>query len=107
MRILAVPACNLHALNAAERSRYQELRGRLLAAARERRELANGYEFRLDGDAVGLVEAAEWMDLERRCCPFLTLELAASGQEPDMWLRLTGLAGVKEFLGAEFGLDQK
>jgi hypothetical protein len=97
MRILSVPACNLYALNAVERSRYQELRGNLLAAARERRKLSNGYEFRLDGAALRLVDAAEWMDLERRCCPFLMLELAASGREPHVWLRLTGPAGVKEF----------
>ena len=102
MRILAALACNLYALNAMERSRYQESRGRLLAAVRERRELANGFAFRLDGEAVSRAVAKEWMDLERRCCPFLTLELAGSGQEADVWLRLTGGPGVKEFLAGEF-----
>ena len=76
----------------------------MLAASRERRELANGYAIRLDGGAVRPADVAEWMELERRCCPFLTLELAASRRERDWWLRLKGPPGVKEFLGAEFAI---
>lgn len=95
-------ACNLNAISAAERPRYSELMKRLRAAVRERQELSDGYTYRLDGKSVSLPEVAEWIHLERLCCPFLTLQLEASGQANDWRLHLRGPAGVKAILDAEF-----
>ena len=100
-RSLQVLACNPSAIDDAARPRYQELRSRLLSAVRERRELPSGYAFLIDATAITLPEAAEWMDMERRCCPFLTLQLETSGNEENCWLSLSGPAGVKAFLAAE------
>ncbi len=98
-------ACNRSAITAAERPRYDELFRRVRAAVRDRSEVASGYAFRLDGKAVTLPEVAEWMAMERRCCPFFTLDVATSGGDPDCWmLTLTGPAGVKAVLEAEFPL---
>jgi len=38
---------------------------------------------------------AEWMGMERLCCPFLTLQLSAAGSQPVWLLSLTGPSGVK------------
>jgi hypothetical protein len=93
-------ACNMKALSAAERARYQEVTKALLEAAQEKRELSNGYGFRLP--AASLMSAAEWVSLERRCCPFFTFEIEQSRDEGAVWLRVTGSEGVKAFIRAEF-----
>jgi hypothetical protein len=46
---------------------------------------------------VSLAGVAEWIALERRCCPFFRFQLDVEGETGPVWLRLTG-AGVKEFL---------
>jgi hypothetical protein len=95
-------ACNLKAISSAERPRYNDLTKRLRAAARHQSELANGYAFQLDGKAIGLQEVAQWISLERLCCPFLKFQLSASGQDAVWVLKLTGAEGVKALLKAEF-----
>ena len=95
-------ACNLRAIKAAERPRYTELAKRIRASIRNRREIANGYVFRLDSNIVTLPEAAEWINMERLCCPFLTLQLSAAGNETDWTLTLTGPEGVKPLIVGEF-----
>ncbi len=97
-----VIACNLKAIAPAERQRYDELTKRVRAAVRERRELADGFTYKMDGKAITLPETAEWLSLERQCCPFLTFQLSVAGKESDWGLSLTGPAGVKALLTAEF-----
>jgi len=48
--------------------------------------------------------AAEFITLERLCCPFLTLALEVERERGPLWLKLTGREGVKPFLRAELGL---
>lgn len=95
-------ACNLKAISETERPRYHDLTKRLRSAARGRSELANGYAFELDGKAISLPEAAEWIGMERLCCPFLSFQLSASGDQMDWQLKLTGPRGAKAVLQAEF-----
>jgi hypothetical protein len=104
-------ACDVSALTEAERARHRQLSGKLIAALVRRVELSNGYAFvldfsRLPADAQGrpfcVVEAAEWVDLESRCCPFLEFGIDLRPKERLTTLRLTGAAGVKWFLASEF-----
>lgn len=95
-------ACNPKAISAAERPRYAGLVKRLRAAVRDRTEISDGYAFKLDSKSITLPEAAEWIAMERLCCPFLTLQLSASGNQAHWVLTLTGPAGVKALLEAEF-----
>ena len=99
-------ACNLKAINAAERRRYNELVKRIRAAIRGRREIATGYAFKLDSKTVISSEAAEWIAMERLCCPFLTLQLSAVGNQAHWVLTLTGPEGVKPLITAEFPVHQ-
>jgi hypothetical protein len=89
----------LDALTPAERARSAELLGELRAAMAERSELGDGWEFRLR-DGTSLARVAEWIALERRCCPFFRFRLDVEGEDGPVWLRLTG-AGVREFLAAQ------
>ena len=95
--------CRLDALTEVERARSAALQGELRAAMVERAELDDGWAFRLR-DGVSLPGVAEWIALERRCCPFFRFQLDVDGNDGQVWLRLTG-DGVKEFLAAQSARD--
>jgi hypothetical protein len=95
-------ACRPAALTADERERSRILRNEIAAAASKTVELPNGYSFLLRGDPQVFRSAAEWITLERRCCPFLSFEIVwAQGDATAPRLSLTGPAGTKGFLAAE------
>jgi hypothetical protein len=97
-----VIACNLKAISAADRPRYNDLTKRLRGTVRDRNEVPDGYLFKLDSKGITLPEVAAWISLERLCCPFLTFQLSTSGNQADWLLKLTGPTGVKPLLEAEF-----
>lgn len=88
--------CNLGAFDTRELQRYGQYRQAIRAATRETRELPDGYGLHLGTDTF--LEAAEWIVLEHRCCPFLNFKLELT-DESDVWLSVTGPEGVKAFLG--------
>jgi len=96
-------ACNMAALTKAERATHGKVSRRLLGAVEDRRELENGYAFRLPPQA--LVTAAQWVSLERRCCPFFTFAIEAAKDGGPLWLSVTGSRGIKPFIRDEFGLE--
>jgi hypothetical protein len=97
--------CNAKALGKAERQRYNELIAKLATARIETQELQDGYGFRLKSpEAVSLVEVAEWISYERRCCPFFHFEFELLEDGGPLWLKLRGSEGVKPFIRAEFGI---
>jgi hypothetical protein len=109
-------ACDVNALSASQRERHRALGGRLHSAVVDRVELANGYTLvldlgRLPADSAGapfcVVEVAEWVDLESRCCPFLDFGIDVSEKGRTVRLRLTGEKGVKAFLKTELGLMEE
>ena len=105
-------ACRLDALSPAQRARHQKLTALVQRAVVGTRELPDGWELALDlsrlpadaqNDPVCVVEIAEWVDLEARCCPFLDFGLSVRGKGTgSVALALTGGPGVKEFLRMEF-----
>jgi hypothetical protein len=94
-----VIACNLGALDRPEQRRRADLAETVSRHAATIVETADGYALRLD-EAGFLVQAIEWIALERRCCPFLRFEISFEPGSGPVWLRLGGAAGVKEFLAA-------
>lgn len=71
-------------------------------AVAEVRETDGGYAYRLPSDAAWLIEAANLIDLERRCCPFLRFQLTVEPDGGPIWLELSGPRGTKEFLATVF-----
>jgi hypothetical protein len=94
-------ACNLKALNAEERKRHDKLSEVLFSSVEERRELPDGYAFRL-AKTITMPTAAEWTELESKCCPFFDFHLEKSREHGALWLQLTGRPGVKQFIREEF-----
>jgi hypothetical protein len=97
----AGPACQMSVFDERQQRRHDELQGRFGSVVQETRELPDGYAFRLVSDAGAFVGVAEWITLDRLCCPFMEFRLEWKGGEA--WLSLTGGAGVKEMLHAAMG----
>jgi hypothetical protein len=97
-------ACNLGALDEGQRERRAELAVRLQSSVREIVQIADGYAFRLQSNDKILLEIAEFVSLERRCCPFLNFQISLNEGDDAITFRLSGRDGVKEFLAAEFGI---
>jgi len=91
--------CNIDSMTPVQRVRYRELTGMLKESARVEN-LPNGYRLNLPGNLW--MQAAEFVTLERLCCPFLTFNLGM--RENSAHLELTGEEGVREFLQHELGL---
>jgi hypothetical protein len=96
-------ACNLDAISASERPRYNELRRILAAAAAGKRELPDGVAIQISTERMPLAQLAEWISLERKCCPFFEFRIEVAPKSGPVWLSLTGRPGVKEFLSQAFG----
>jgi hypothetical protein len=96
--------CRVHTFNPIERLRYSELTARLSEARIEARELLDGYAFRLLPENISLIEVAEFVSLERRCCPFFDFAVELERNNGPFWLKLRGDQGVKLFIRAEFGI---
>jgi hypothetical protein len=94
--------CNLKALSPAERTHHTALGEKLRAAVIDRRELPDGLAFRLSPTSMTLTELADWVDAERKCCPFLDFHITLERESGALQLTLTGREGVKEFLLADF-----
>ena len=61
-------------ISPAQSSRYRELAQKLRCAIQNRGELSNGYTYTLGAQAIVLLEVAEWITMERLCCPFFTFQ---------------------------------
>jgi hypothetical protein len=97
----------MNALSSQERSRRAELFSELSQAVREIQELADGYGVRFASNAKLWMSVAEFVTLERMCCPFLFFSLSAEAENGAMWLRITGREGVKAFVAAELRLPDQ
>ena len=90
------------AISASERPRYNELRKMLAASAAGKRELPDGIAVQISTERMALAQLAEWIALERKCCPFFEFKIEVAPESGPVWLSLTGRAGVKEFLSQAF-----
>jgi hypothetical protein len=99
-------ACRPHALDKVQRKRQQELLDLMHRSAQAKEDLAEGVALRLPADLALFQQAAEWIGLERRCCPFVRFTLEWKDDDT-VWLRLEGGPGVKEAIAAEMGLESQ
>jgi len=96
-------ACNVNALNAAERHRHFDELGPALRSVRTAvRELPNGYEFDFRGDPKTVAMLVEWAAQERLCCPFFDIDLRMNRENGPVTMRLTGRPGTKDFIKVDF-----
>lgn len=108
MTAVTVPAISLAcvpaAIPATERAAHFRLGKELFGTqCQQRVDADGGFAFRF---ASGSFEQlARFVVNERKCCPFLRIELCSDPGDGPVWLRLTGPEGTRAFLTAELELD--
>lgn len=95
-------ACRPDAMTAMQRQRYSTVRQELSKSILETQELPDGYAFGYAANATTILLLAEFVTLERLCCPFLRFTLELIGTEDKVWLKLTGDEAAKRVLEAGF-----
>ena len=96
-------ACRPNALDKAQRQRQQALLATVRRTVVAKRDLPDGVALSFPANPTAFVELAEWISLERRCCPFVAFALEWS-EDDRVSVRLTGQPGVKSFIAAEMGI---
>jgi hypothetical protein len=70
----AVPSadfsCNINGIPLQTRAHYHQLVAALIRAIDEKRELPDGYAFRIKTERITAEQLVEWVNLEKQCCPF-------------------------------------
>ena len=99
--------CNIAALLPAERVRHKQLTDKLTSLRKEVIEMEKGYEFQYSPSEVSLLELADWVAAEGKCCPFFDFHIDLEREGTLLCLRLTGAEGIKAFIRSEFQVPTK
>ncbi|HYL73396.1 MAG TPA: hypothetical protein VEU96_04285 [Bryobacteraceae bacterium] len=96
-------ACDRAALTPEARKRhFEELGPKLRAIHKSVKELPDGYAFEFSADPATFHLVAEWAGGEHLCCPFFDIDLHQEREKGGaFWMRLTGRAGVKQFIESD------
>jgi hypothetical protein len=86
-------ACNLNAHTPEQRFRHRELLRGILAKKLEAHEQANGYTITLTAETSLITELAEYISLERLCCPSVRLSLTCEANNGPLVLEISGAHG--------------
>ena len=101
-------ACDLTVFTQAQRERLRGLVRRVFDACLAAEELPDGYRLRFPADpdqadaAPFSITIAEWITLERLCCPCIRFAIEFEDERGPIAVRMTGRPGIKPFLLAEF-----
>ena len=66
------------------------------------KELENGFSYRFLSEKSILLDLVNIIDLERKCCPFLSFKLVLEAGSDFVFLELTGAKGTKEMIKSLF-----
>ena len=94
-------ACDMTVIPPEQRSAHLATSRDFFSHIEEFRELSNGYEFRFASESSLRVKLAEFVSLEKLCCPFLSFTIEVDAEGGPVWLRFTGRDGVKTFIREE------
>lgn len=93
-------ACTLNDAEFQERERA--VMQKLIPTVLETIETESGYAYHFPSEGDSLANLAEFIVLERECCPFLDFKLTVVRAGGDIWLELSGPPGAKEFIASFF-----
>ncbi|MEP6925897.1 MAG: hypothetical protein ABI954_15625 [Pyrinomonadaceae bacterium] len=91
-------ACTLS--DSAFRVRRNDVVQKIVPAIIETKELENGFAYRFPADDEWLLELAQFVIFERKCCAFLSFKLSIESGQVSIWLELTGQPGAKDFIAS-------
>lgn len=98
-----VIACdrNLTAMDETQKARHRIVSRHVESAALGAEPVSGGFAIRYPAEADTVVRLAEFITLERLCCPFFDFGIRLDAGADHVELRITGGPGVEEFLQAE------
>jgi len=96
-----VLACNSAAIPKEVRPLHQANTKRIFTSVQEVRELETGYALRLADETDLLQTVVAFLRYERLCCPFFHFKLEMEPDQGPVWLHITGVIDVKDFLQRE------
>ena len=99
--------CNTRALTATERARHKQMTDKLMSVRKEVVETEKGYEFQYSPSDISLLELADWVVAEGKCCPFFDFHIDLECERKLVCLRLTGEEGIKPFIRSEFQVGSR
>jgi hypothetical protein len=94
-------ACVPSAMTKTQREKYHLLLDNLSSSPKKISELADGYRVCYPAESTMIMNLAEFISLERLCCPFLHFALVVEPNQA-VSLHLTGPEGVKKLLKETF-----
>lgn len=94
-------ACDLSVMTETQRARYGSAIQYVEDEAVSAEPVPGGYALRYPTAEGSVLKLAEFITLERLCCPFLDFELRVAAGADHVELRLTGGPGVQTFLADE------
>ena len=94
-------ACDMSAIAPEQREEHLATSREVFSHIASIRDLTNGYAFELGDGPNVIVKAAQFIALEKLCCPFLQFVVEVEAEGGSTWLRLIGREGVKEFVREE------
>jgi hypothetical protein len=97
-----VIACDPTPISPEQRERWMEVGRQLYGAIQEIRELPDGYAFRLPSQPEMLLLAAEVLNFERLCCPFIHYTLEVEPNRGPFWFQWRGSEEIKAFVRMGF-----
>jgi hypothetical protein len=97
-------ACRIDVLGPVDRARHAALVAELADAKPAVEELEHGFTFRFPSRPYLFLRVAEWIGLERQCCPFLEIRLAFDHPTATIRVSVTGPDGTKDVLRSELPL---
>lgn len=103
-RVMQSPfTCDRLALTPAERHRHFDILGPFLRTkVQAARADPDGYSFRFPNDWGTYAALTEWMNGERMCCAFFDISLTTSREHGEIWMKLSGRLGTKDFIRSDF-----
>ena len=96
-------ACDMSAIEPDLRFTHRATIEKVFRSVESIRELSNGYSFELTHGPDSLLTVAQFISLERLCCPFFDFVIEVEREGGPLSLSLTGREGVKPFILAEIG----
>ena len=96
-----VLACELAAMDDKQRARYRVVVEQVESSALSTQPVPGGVAIRYTADPDTILRLAEFVTLERLCCPFFDFDIRLGAGATEVELQITGGPGVQEFLQAE------
>lgn len=96
-------ACDMSALSPVERVKHLANTARLIKTVQGVHEQGRGYSLQFANETATILWVAEFISLERLCCPFFDFVLQVEAGNEYVALQITGPEGSKDFIRSEFG----